>query len=563
MKFRINTLIIIIASLFLNSFSLATENEENLIVSSTSYLLKKENLGLSVKLEYGKELPNSKYTNRPDIQLAKEAGYLILLNGEDKDYTDPEFRKTLEFFRNNDYTSFPVTEEGNMFFLIPNSFLNSDETDSFLDGKLTNEYINYILDWDTNEDELETSISKNNTLLTDLSNLGQIQQNLSTEKGNLEIQIDSLTKDIKSLEDQIADIVMPAPGFRSLSGGIGILDSVVNKLKSSKITYKKEKDYYLPAFDEMINDPDEKLLVDIKNKSWVDKGQVSNPFLNPDLVKAIEEINEQEKDALKEIGIDSLKITSGARTPYNQTIQMKTQPVAAGMFTSGHIFGVAVDFAEEAKIKANYDKFKSIVSRHGLHLPPSLKNSDPKHAFLAKFVTDKKYANRVRGKFLNAYNKAMTNERDKQITLKDKISDENSSLNDSIKNLNDLISKLNVDINNLKRQKENLENKKIEKTNELELKKQERAYREHLKDLQNGKNDRESRERIRDFVGEKDKTKDNYWEKHSYGEFQSSDGTKCNAEKYENSRGERWERGYCETKGSPKEGMQKEASKLP
>ncbi|QLH47659.1 MAG: hypothetical protein HWD58_19820 [Bacteroidota bacterium] len=173
---------------------------------------------------------------------------------------------------------------------------------------------------------------------------------------------------------------------------------------------------------------------------------------------------------------NGLKITSAARTPYNQAIQIATRPVAAGMFGSGHLCGISVDFDNEPAITANYDAFAKLMSKHGLFCDPALKpgakNSqgksmaDPKHVYLGAGFSrspnfDKAFANDLMTQCLGAYQDAMTNERSVQNAKSGELASENKTLNNIIANMDTHLKDVQGRLDKLKSEKDNLDKQKM------------------------------------------------------------------------------------------------------
>src|SRR5207247_6912494 len=52
----------------------------------------------------------------------------------------------------------------------------------------------------------------------------------------------------------------------------------------------------------------------------------------------------QNTTQLAAVGLTQFALVSAARTPLNQLAQQSSNPVAAGLFTTGHVMGVAFDF---------------------------------------------------------------------------------------------------------------------------------------------------------------------------------------------------------------------------
>ncbi len=427
----------------------------------------------------------------------------------------------------------------------------------------TDIYLQYLIDWWSNRSDIQSMTTKNNELLKKLNEQGDINAHLKIVEDSLTATIKSLETEIKNLEYKVTlvDADIHPQGFSALN----VTDdppkfkipSLFKAFAEKKITYSNKEDFFIKAFDKLIRDGK---LVDISKRDWV-TGEVGSPYVHPDLAKAIDNINDNEKDALKKMGFpNGLKISSAARTPYNQAVQLATQPVAAGLFSSGHLCGASVDFKNEDVIINNYPAFSKLMSKYGLFADPNLgpgtKNQDPKHVYLGSFKgpnASQGFVNDLLTSCLGAYQEAMTNERDLQNAKSNELSGENKILNGLIANMDTHLATVAEKLDKLKKQKAELDKAKEASEKKLADKTKERALREIKREMDNNGgryNDRQMRERL----GREDAPRDGNWERTREWSARG-EGWECRGGSYENSRGDRKEWGECRTTPNERGGI--------
>lgn len=318
-----------------------------------------------------------------------------------------------------------------------------------------------------------------------------------------------------------------------------------------------------------------------------DPSQVKNPVLQPEVNSALKEFYGSLTPAdLKTLGVNSkteLGIVSAARTPLEQCALRQENPVAIGIFSTGHAFGVAVDIAMTGKpydIKSYYDpklgrttpaELKSLLSKNGkgatehqkqrLEAYKADKNGytktfdaklaawnhlvglfskagfvvagthDANHFNLKDFVSDKNgYGNKIRLKMLSAYNATMQSERTRQ-------NNDRRGANERIKKATDLCIRLDAAIDATGKSIEQLQKTLAQKNDQIETKRAELAQKEReraeAERRRNRENNREPRER-----------NDRYYERQ---EFTYRDqNTECHGYRERSSRDGAWERGAAE-----------------
>lgn len=525
------------------------------VVSPLSYYLKEKNLKATLALE--PTLSPTEFAALPtEYRIAYTTGYMLVLR-------DPSWR-FLRALRARNYRTLASTTKGR-FYAIPSAFFGTPmDTAAFLDGRAADEIYQYFVDWEDNDAELAAIITENQKQIDALSNVNIALQNVEAEAKTVAEQNAALQKEVIAAQETAErlkkefqayfdnpDIKITTSSLFNLFGlKVGVkLGVPVEPVRARPLKYDPQKDILRPILEEN--------LVSIEGKPY-DGPNVSNKYLQKELVDAMDNLVKNEEKALKDIGMWPVELESAARTPYQQG--SLTNPIAAGMFSSGHVFGVAVDFRTKGNGRSfdaskNWTKFRDILKKHGVTLPDSLRVKDPNHAFLGKYLTNKKYANSVKLNMLSNYYNAMEKERDAQINIKEGLSKESKDNSDKLKNLNAQMKIAQGKLENLKKEKDNLEKAKTTAQRDAEITRgaiaAQRAERE------------KNRDRDREAWGERGKQdKDGYWERYTRGEFHSNDGKReCwgTRESFENSRGERFTRetSECRSVGSER-GMRRE-----
>jgi hypothetical protein len=272
---------------------------------------------------------------------------------------------------------------------------------------------------------------------------------------------------------------------------------------TKKPDYSHDRDYLVSA----IKDNLQAMPLTI---NW-DSKQVSDPYLQPELIDAIEHFQSEHSAELAALGVPRLVVVSAARTPINQLAQQSDNPVAAGVFTTGHAMGVAFDFSmagTPVDVKpyvgnqATPDDFDKL---HTAGLPPGSKPErvtlfsqyqqnpvayrqsytdklarwqklaalmaandlplsaglvDPNHAFLGLYKgtsgAAKSYQNGVRIKMLRAYLNAMKAERAASASRLKDAKTESQSLIAAKFNLDQRISQLQKELDDLRQREADL-----------------------------------------------------------------------------------------------------------
>lgn len=531
--------------------------------------LKQNNLGLIYKNEKTLDSHESyKSDLNPEVfRLAYLTGFVIFLEHTKEEKKKSNYKRLNKVLQNSGYSIYQITNQENIEIAIPKCFVSQMANIPYLlDGDYTDLYLEYLINWDINNQELKRKIIENNVINDKLNDKASLYEKiekdiLETEKNvkKLELEISDIEGNIIIVEADLISKRETTYASMNVSETLIKTPSLLKSFIDQKVKYEVKDDFFIRAFDNLVK---EKKLENIETKSWLDKNSVKTPYLHPDLVAAIDQINNTEKIALQKIGIYPLRITSVARTPYNQAVQIASVPVAAGMFSSGHLCGASVDFGNEKMIIKNYDAFKELMDRHGLYCDPNLapgkKNQDPKHVYLGKFKgpnSDPSFINDLLSSCLSAYQESMTEERSEQLARNKALNTENKTLANIVEKMDVHLATVQKKLEDLKQEKNKLESKLEEKKKELNVKTSERAIREiERKFAREGK--KVSDHEIRDRLGKDGTPRDGYWERHT--EFNSrGNGWECRGSFHENSRGEKWGGYECRTTSSDRIGIER------
>ena len=542
-----------------------------------SQFLKDHNAGFTYSQPLAKDPGEYKSQLNPDIfRLAYTSGFIIFID-EPKYKSDARaYKKVIKAFKKAGYLIYHVDNKEYLSFAIPKTFvLKPKDVNTLFDGQYSDVFIKYLIDWWDNRSDLNKKIASNNLLINKIKEKSDLSNTLDKIVDSLTSSIEILKREISEIDFNIT-VVDYDINPKAYSGNMKYardrdetppgnntkFEDILKKFKDKGVTYIKSEDFFLAAMEKLAK---EGKLRDVGGENWVDKNQAHTPFIHPDLAAAIEKINSNEGDALKKMGLpNGLVVTGAARTPYNQAVQIATQTVAAGMFSSNHLCGLAVDFGNEPAIIANYPAFSKLMAKYGLFtnpkLAPGAKSQDPKHVSLsvgdpASPSFNPGFYNNTMGDCLEAYQGAMSNERAVQKSKDEALGSENDLLTTIIGNIDDYQKTLKGKIDKLKQDKDALDKTKANKQSTLEAKTKERAVREIQKELKRqGKNvnDREIRARL----GNDGDSKDGYWEKYG-GNITKGQGFECRQTEYSNSRGEYFKSTECRTTPSKETGIQR------
>ena len=527
-----------------------------------SQFLKDHNAGFTYSQPLAKDPGEYKSQLNPDIfRLAYTSGFIIFID-EPKYKSDARaYKKVIKAFKKAGYLIYHVDNKEYLSFAIPKTFvLKPKDVNTLFDGQYSDVFIKYLIDWWDNRSDLNKKIASNNLLINKIKEKSDLSNTLDKIVDSLTSSIEILKREISEIDFNIT-VVDYDINPKAYSGNMKYardrdetppgnntkFEDILKKFKDKGVTYIKSEDFFLAAMEKLAK---EGKLRDVGGENWVDKNQAHTPFIHPDLAAAIEKINSNEGDALKKMGLpNGLVVTGAARTPYNQAVQIATQTVAAGMFSSNHLCGLAVDFGNEPAIIANYPAFSKLMAKYGLFtnpkLAPGAKSQDPKHVSLsvgdpASPSFNPGFYNNTMGDCLEAYQGAMSNERAVQKSKDEALGSENDLLTTIIGNIDDYQKTLKGKIDKLKQDKDALDKTKANKQSTLEAKTKERAVREIQKELKRqGKNvnDREIRARL--------------------GNITKGQGFECRQTEYSNSRGEYFKSTECRTTPSKETGIQR------
>lgn len=482
--------------------------ENGKIVTVLSYQAAESGIGISLKILDSK-LPD--YSRLPmEYRLAYTTGYLVIL-----DRKDPDYSKLERLWVSNDYRHMKSPNNGTMEYFIPNAFFRSPmELDYFLDGKAGDEMIDYFDTWDQIEKENDTAILFNNFLISNIRDTLNVLKKTQSATDSIQKQSDLLNQEISTLEDQVslykANLESPSALTAFVTG------TIFNPARLGRLIkrpYDKEKDFMRPVLSDNF--------VSIEGKSY-DSDQISNKYLHKDLVEALDAIVANEEQALKNIGLWPFKLASASRTPLQQVSVKADNPIAVGMFSSGHVFGSAGDISLLGSTYNNKEDradLKALLGKHGVTLPDGLSIKDPNHFFLTKFLNSKIFSNSLKLDMLEKYYDVMSKERVIQVAKQDKLKEESKVTSKAIKGLDEQLKLAQQRLDEVKKENEQLAQKKINTQKEVNRIKDAIAAKQELARRKNrGSNDRRDRERSWGGSGS-----DGYWGKGDYGESHIND----------------------------------------
>jgi hypothetical protein len=385
---------------------------DNVIVNQVSYDLFRNKISLNTQVNentlrnYLNKKVTIDYFDLPEgVLFAKTTGYLIILIDSDvtknTNKKEPAFdnskiiNETIKVFIKNGYKAYgakdklfnatyiPLSDKLKMdsiskhyTFLVPDIFLSANyiKIDNFIDGKLGEYFFDKAIQWEENYFEIQALKSDNDALNVENVNLQNILDTRLKEKEELNKRYDRI-KVVHTLavtEDNQEPID-----------------------KTIRLTYTEKNDYLLPVLKEHT--------VEIPKGMY--SNQASVPRVDKELLDAWTEFVTKEKEGLKEIGADKVKIVSGSRTPLKQAEvrSSKANKVTAPNFGTGHAYGFCLDFkiagtpydvrpqqpgesneSYQTRVKENtpaYNKLGELLKKHGMQSV----TGDPNHVTLSKY----------------------------------------------------------------------------------------------------------------------------------------------------------------------------------
>jgi hypothetical protein len=417
---------------------LALPEAPGFIITDLSYLLAEHGLGLQVQT---RPVPAEALDLESGLRLAASTGYLLVLDAaRSNDVGAERARRLLE---DHDYraTQSPITPARR--FLYP-AALGGDEPDYFLDGKLAEEIVDYLASWTVNEAEIHTvgeDVDRDLAAAADRAAALQVSQK---NEAAARAAVESLRAQVTELERQAAELT------RELES-ITPADLLALLASFQVAAYDPRTDF----FARVLRDN----LVSIAGKPY-DGPQVTHKFLHPDLVAALDRLVTEGRPELERLGLWPLRLASAARTPSQQA--GLTNPVAAGMFSSGHVYGAAFDFEVPPGLNtgATWDVLNRVLGRFGLLRKDALRTKDPNHVFLGSFVRDRAFANNLRLRMLGGYTKSMKDERERQRGMLSGLKKESDAARSAIARLDALLRDTAARIDALEREKATLKQSK-------------------------------------------------------------------------------------------------------
>jgi hypothetical protein len=250
----------------------------------------------------------------------KHLGVFDLPNSHSREWT-----AAVKALRASGYETFVFKETiltGGCLIAIPQAYSgDSAQVDAQLDYALADVLYSYYQHEASDRSSLEDIQKANELLKTQMVAQHSVADALQTQINTEQAKHDELWTEVRDLHVKLGDYAF-APR------------TLLELLK--KLQYEHDQDYLVTAIKENL----QPIPLDI---NW-DSSQVSDPYLQPELIAAIEKFQAAHGAELAALGLPKLSIVSAARTPINQLVQQSANPVATGIFTSGHVMGVAFDF---------------------------------------------------------------------------------------------------------------------------------------------------------------------------------------------------------------------------
>ncbi|MEE9432556.1 MAG: hypothetical protein V3V16_16030 [Melioribacteraceae bacterium] len=483
---------------------------EGLIVTPLSFDLIDKGIRAKTKVVDEDTFIKNSANVTDEVKLAIQTGYAILINSKD------DFDKLKDVLKKNGYTLVKPIIPGGAYVALPGVFYKSGiDLDIFLEGKYGIKYEEWLSNWDNKRIDLNKKIK-------DLQNILNSRQQLDQQRTELESQNDKLTEDIDILDAQIQDIHSLIHAVEQNEPGLfGIVG---------------EKPIFPPFYEGYTTDEDpftnvlrdHLSIVDPAIHPWLDLTQISTFYLHADLISSLDRLYNNEKAALKKLGLWPLKLVSIARTPYRQSDIRRSGAFAAGMFSSSHIFGTGVDFKNKDAYRnpENRKAIQKLFSNYGVVLPTRLNIKDPNHGYLEKFYKNTNgFGIKWRLKMLSAYESVMITQNYLQPLTILEATKQKEIITSASGRLTAAIHDLTFKNNNLEKSKGEKQKTLSSKKSELRTKKSQVAEFRTQKDRGKGKRSAERyRDHIRDFNGHAPSDNSEYWEHFSHIELSVSDG---------------------------------------
>jgi len=359
-------------------------------------------------------------------------------------------------------------------FLVPDIFLSTDynKIDNFLDYKLGEYFFDKAIQWEENYFEIQSLKSENDSL--------------NAENVNLKNILDAKLKEKEELSNRYKKI-------QAVHSLVVTDDDQEPIDKTIRLTYTEKNDYLLPVLKDYT--------VEIPKGMY--SNQASVPRVDQDLLNAWTEFVTTEKENLKELGADKIKIVSGSRTPLKQAEvrSTKSNKVTAPNFGTGHAYGFCLDFtingtsydvrpqqpgesneSYQRRIKENtpaYERLSELLKKHGMKSV----TGDPNHVTLSKYSKDPASLNKRR-EIVRRYLDKIAEERDKQVGELKAERERNKNLNAEKTSTDDLIKQANQEIDRLKDAIAKREAKIQKEQKKAEAKAREKQYADKNSDRQ-------------------------------------------------------------------------------
>ena len=386
------------------------------------------------------------------------------------------------------YRSYETPEAATRIFLAPISTFGTGFIPELgYEDSWNNELLRYNDQWLANDEEaarLRDEVAKLEVAIADKQKALDALKGQEAEKTG---KRDALKNELAALEAELSNLLrfmgvaQPALDFKSLQ----------------TFKYDKDKDYFIPDLKDQL------VPLDPSIPTVGGDNGVTHPYVQKEVNESIKAFYDNlTKDDLKKLGVEKkedIKLVSAARTPLQQCAVRASNPVAIGLFSTGHAFGVSMDFQFNGmsfNVKADYDnkttpeilasiiknktenkataaqkaalvsfkadkaaytkafesKKKAWSHLNSLLSTAGFRNAgsgDANHYNFKNFLTNKNgYGTSVRTRMLRAYNQRMVKERDRQILEKTDLTAKKKAAQEKCIKLDQAIEETEVDPEN-------------------------------------------------------------------------------------------------------------------
>ena len=370
------------------------------IVCPLSFSFQKAGISATIRLE--KEEPRLWKGVPLNFQLAEIAGAALIVHDPnpsgDASYRGLSLADLVRAFRANGYSSW-TGNDPHTYYVAPKEFDGPlEQQDEILAQTLGVAFERSFSQIDEDRADAGRSSAEISKLSAEATQIANLLKTTNEQIASTQTQITNLQNELNR--------PLPPPRTDRKSGGFSRFESIM------KPPYDKRRDYLGGVItDNLERIPyDAPYLPDAFDGNLDTRGPVTWPFLDQDMIDALDKLTTEGKPELDRLGV-KIELESAARTPLQQS---KTNaPVKATNFGTGHATGHSVDLHGLAYREAiihgvkptaaavlQWEGLKKVLGKYGLVINDP---RDPNHVTLAKFINDKQYRLQKQTKMLQAY----------------------------------------------------------------------------------------------------------------------------------------------------------------